>query len=155
MSASLPSAPSGGRCYHIEEVAERTGLTRRTLRYYEEIGLLDPTARTEGNYRLYTEADITRIEKIRQAKDSLGISLKEIQQLIKANDEVARLGETFRVQEDRMQRRETLDRADVLIRQQLDLVSSKMVALTQLQTWLEERLARHEQLRAEISAEDE
>src|SRR5215469_3736762 len=49
-------------CYSIEHVATRTGLTKRTLRYYEEVGLLPPAERTEGNYRRYSEADVQRLE---------------------------------------------------------------------------------------------
>src|SRR5712692_7848559 len=60
------------RLYTIEQVATRTGLTKRTLRYYEEVGLLPPTGRTEGNYRRYSEADIQRLEYIKKLRDLLG-----------------------------------------------------------------------------------
>ena len=55
------------RCdYRIEEVAARTGFTKRTLRYYEEIGLITPAGRSEGNYRLYSEADVARLQRIKR-----------------------------------------------------------------------------------------
>src|SRR6476661_4626578 len=69
------TAPSGDGYYRIEQVAARTGLTKRTLRYYEEIGLLPPPTRTEGNYRLYSAADIARLERIKRMRDLLGFSL--------------------------------------------------------------------------------
>ena len=60
------------RLFTIEQVSAQTGLTKRTLRYYEEVGLLPPTDRTEGNYRRYTEADVKRLDKIKKLRDLLG-----------------------------------------------------------------------------------
>ncbi len=73
--------------YTIEQVASRTGFTKRTLRYYEEVGLLPPTDRTEGNYRRYSEADIHRLERIKNLRDLLGFSLTDIRKLLEAEDE--------------------------------------------------------------------
>src|SRR5947209_9750880 len=73
--------------YTIEQVATRTGLTKRTLRYYEEVGLLPPTGRTEGNYRRYSESDIHRLERIKELRDLLGFSLTDIREILKAEDE--------------------------------------------------------------------
>ncbi|MGZ3608756.1 MAG: helix-turn-helix domain-containing protein, partial [Ktedonobacteraceae bacterium] len=61
--------------FTIEQVSARTGLTKRTLRYYEEVELLPPTGRTEGNYRRYSEEDIQRLERIKKLRDLLGFSL--------------------------------------------------------------------------------
>ena len=69
----------------IEQVAARTGLTKRTLRYYEEIGLLPPPTRTEGGYRLYSEADVQQLERIKRLKDLLGFSLAEIARMFSPN----------------------------------------------------------------------
>ena len=49
----------------IQEVAAEVGLTPRSIRYYEEVGLLEPAARSEGAYRLYDESDIERLRFIR------------------------------------------------------------------------------------------
>ena len=65
------------RCdYRIEEVAARTGFTKRTLRYYEEIGLITPAGRSEGNYRLYSEEDVARLRRIKRLMEyvSCGIA---------------------------------------------------------------------------------
>lgn len=66
-----------GRTWRIGEVAERTGLTRRTLRHYDELGLLVPSSRSWGDYRLYDEADLLRLLQIQNLK-ALGLSLSEI-----------------------------------------------------------------------------
>src|SRR6266516_2737315 len=72
--------------FTIEQVAARTGLTKRTLRYYEEVGLLPPTGRTGSNYRRYNEEDIQRLERIKKLRDLLGFSLADIRELLDAED---------------------------------------------------------------------
>lgn len=68
---------------HIGAVAERTELSIRTLRHYDEVGLVPPSARSEGGFRLYTEADVERLRTIRRMKP-LGFSLDEMRQLLEA-----------------------------------------------------------------------
>jgi DNA-binding transcriptional MerR regulator len=72
----------------IQEVADLVGLTPRSIRYYEEIGLLEPAARSEGAYRLYDADDIARLTFIKGLRDDAGFSLAEIGQLLE--DETAR-----------------------------------------------------------------
>ena len=69
----------------IGEVVSRTGLSHRTLRYYEEMGLLTPSSRTDGGFRLYGEADIERLLLITPMKP-LGFSIEEMRQLVDALD---------------------------------------------------------------------
>lgn len=66
---------------HIGEVAERTSLSLRTLRHYDDIGLVNPSGRTEGGFRLYTEADVARIMLVRRMKP-LGYSLEEMRDVL-------------------------------------------------------------------------
>ena len=70
---------------HIGEFAERTGLSSRTLRHYEDIGLIPPTGRTEGGFRLYTEDDLRRMLTIRRMK-ALGYSTTEMGELLELLD---------------------------------------------------------------------
>lgn len=70
---------------HIGELAERTGLSIRTLRHYDQIGLLAPTGRSEGGFRLYTESDYDRLMLIRRMKP-LGYSLDQMGDLLRAID---------------------------------------------------------------------
>lgn len=72
----------------IGEVAERTGLSFRTLRHYDEIGLVTPSARTDGGFRLYTEGDVARILLIRRMKP-LGFTLDEMRDLLEVVDAMA------------------------------------------------------------------
>src|SRR5438874_5376530 len=82
--------------YSIDQVATRTGLTKRTLRYYEEVGLLPPTGRTGGNYRLYSEDDIQRLERIKKLRDLLGFSLADIREILDAEDERGQIKVAYR-----------------------------------------------------------
>jgi DNA-binding transcriptional MerR regulator len=65
----------------IGEVAERIGLSLRTIRYYEEVGLVTPSARTQGGFRLYTEHDAVRLQVVKDMKP-LGFSLDEMRDLL-------------------------------------------------------------------------
>jgi DNA-binding transcriptional MerR regulator len=67
--------------YKIDEVAKRTGLTKRCIRYYEDIGLVVPK-RTACSYRLYTDEDLENIKIIKNLKDNLGFSLKEVKNFL-------------------------------------------------------------------------
>ncbi|MEG3614772.1 MerR family transcriptional regulator [Isoptericola haloaureus] len=77
--------------HHIGAVAERTGLSLRTLRHYDEVGLLRPSARSEGGFRLYTEPDVERLLLIRRMKP-LGFSLDEMADLLRVADELGAEG---------------------------------------------------------------
>jgi DNA-binding transcriptional MerR regulator len=82
-----PEAPLA-RLLRIQEAAAEVGLTARSVRYYEEMGLLRPAARSEGDYRLYDPTDLERLRFIKGLRDDAGFSLAEIAQLLE--DEAAR-----------------------------------------------------------------
>jgi DNA-binding transcriptional MerR regulator len=69
----------------IGEVATRTGLSLRTIRYYEEIGLVAPSARSAGGFRLYAEADVDRLELVKRMKP-LDFSLEDMGELLEVVD---------------------------------------------------------------------
>jgi MerR family transcriptional regulator, thiopeptide resistance regulator len=70
-----------GRAWTIGRVARRFSLARSTLLHYDAIGLLSPRGRTGSNYRLYSDADLVRLEKIRQYREA-GLSLEAIAQIL-------------------------------------------------------------------------
>ncbi|MGP5377670.1 MerR family transcriptional regulator [Brachybacterium alimentarium] len=73
---------------HIGAIAERTGLSQRTLRHYDDIGLVNPSQRSEGGFRLYTEEDLHRLLLIRRMKP-LAFSLQEMHDLLALTSTVA------------------------------------------------------------------
>ena len=92
------------RFLRIQEVADEIGLTTRAIRYYEEQGLLQPVARSEGSYRLYDPDDLERLRFIKGLRDDAGFSLAEIRQLLE--DEAARraVRDRYRTTEDPAER---------------------------------------------------
>ena len=88
MPTETPTTPPEPALLRIQEVAAETGLTTRAIRYYEEVGLLEPAARSDGAYRLYDASDLDRLRFIRSLRDDAGFSLAQIGQLLE--DEVAR-----------------------------------------------------------------
>jgi DNA-binding transcriptional MerR regulator len=75
------TARTGSTTMHIGELAERTGLSLRTIRHYDEVGLLPATARTDGGFRVYSEDDFERLMVIKQMKP-LGFSLEEMAEIL-------------------------------------------------------------------------
>ncbi|GAA3400946.1 MerR family transcriptional regulator [Pseudarthrobacter polychromogenes] len=75
------TARTGTSTMHIGELAERTGLSLRTIRHYDDVGLLPATARTEGGFRVYSEDDVERLMVIKQMKP-LGFSLEEMADIL-------------------------------------------------------------------------
>src|SRR5919197_1647805 len=108
------------RCdYRIEEVAARTGFTKRTLRYYEEIGLIAPAGRGGANYRLYSEADVARLQRIKRLKDVLGIPLSSLKRMAEVEETLDALGTELRGPLDPQQRQTRLLQARAELEQQL------------------------------------
>ena len=70
---------------HIGELADRSQMSLRTIRHYDEVGLLKPSGRTEGGFRLYTERDFTRLLVIRRMKP-LGFTLEAMAGLLRVID---------------------------------------------------------------------
>jgi DNA-binding transcriptional MerR regulator len=102
MSSAAPTQP---RLLRIQEVASELGLTARTIRYYEELGLLKPVARSEGDYRLFDPDDLERLRFIKGLRDDAGFSLAEIGQLLEDENVRARNRARFRTTADPAERR--------------------------------------------------
>ena len=136
--------------YTIEQVSTRTGLTKRTLRYYEEVGLLPPTDRTEANYRRYSESDVQRLERIKELRDLLGFSLSDIRELLRPEEERGQIRMAYQHEAEAAVKIAQLDRADTLIREQLHLIEQRLLGLEQMRASLLRRLERHAQVRNEL-----
>ncbi|HST89641.1 MAG TPA: MerR family transcriptional regulator [Ktedonobacterales bacterium] len=151
--AAAGATPAGDGYSRIEQVAARTGLTKRTLRYYEEIGLLPPPTRTEGNYRLYSEADIVQLERIKRLRDLLGFSLKDIREIAQAEEEREQVRAAWQRETDPRARLAWLDRVETITRRQLQLVDEKLAGLQDMRAHVQARLERYDGHRAELQAQ--
>jgi len=96
------------RLLRIQEVAEETGLTPRSIRYYEERGLLRPAARSEGAYRLYDASDVEQLRFIKGLRDDAGLSLADIGQILEDEESRRRTRAALKVTEDPAERRRIL-----------------------------------------------
>ena len=124
----------------IGEVADRTGVTQRTLRFYEERGLLKPPSRMDGGFRLYSDNDVSRVEQIKRMQSLLGLTLAEIKDMVEAEEVREELNATYRPDrpvEERIQR--VAKRIEVTERQ-FDIISSKLDAMVEMRRDLEEKL---------------
>ena len=88
---SSTPAPSDSGLLRIGEAAQRAGVSARTLRYYEELGLLTPAAHSAGGARRYSDGDVARLLRIRELQELLGFDLGEIGDMLRAEDHLADL----------------------------------------------------------------
>ncbi|MGB0098139.1 MAG: MerR family transcriptional regulator [Solirubrobacteraceae bacterium] len=146
MSTTVNASPE--RSLRIGEVAELAGTTTRTVRYYEEIGLLPGLAEREhGKHRCYSEADVERLREVVRLKELLGLSLEQLSKLVEAETARADLRREYRQTEDSAVRQRILDEALGHIANQLELVRERR---RELETLEEELLARRRLLQRRI-----
>jgi len=126
--------------YQIGEVCQRTGLTQRALHYYDEIGLLVPSERLTGGQRLYSAADLERIERIKNLKQLLGLSLSEIKRILDADEARARYLAAAQTASDPARRRKAVESALRVTEDQLQSVREKVQQLARLQRQLERQV---------------
>jgi MerR family transcriptional regulator, repressor of the yfmOP operon len=141
------------RSLRIGELAELTGTTPRTIRYYEEIGLL-PGAddRVHGQHRLYTQQDVERVKEIVRLRDLLGLSLEELARLLEAEAARAELRKEFRQTDDPEEQRRILASATSHLDTQLELVRERRRQLEQLEDELIDRRKQLQRRRKELGA---
>jgi DNA-binding transcriptional MerR regulator len=140
------------RPLRIGEVAELVGTTTRTIRYYEEIGLLPgSTEREQGKHRCYTQADVERVREIVRLRDLLGLSLDQLSLLLEAETARAELRREWQVAESTGQRRRILEEALEHVGTQLELVRDRHRELEQLEA---ELLAKQQSVHERLAALD-
>src|SRR5207253_6167518 len=139
------------RSYRIGDVAERVGVTTRTIRYYEELGLLGTaSARTKGARRLYTEADIARLEELIRLRDLLGLTLEELVALAEAEEARAALRNQWAESATDSERARIVEAAIPLVERQLELVRSRQERLSEFAGELSEKLRSLRKRQAEL-----
>jgi len=133
----------------IGDVARLSGTTPRTIRYYEEIGLLSSEhGREPGAHRTYAEADVERLTELLRLKDLLGVSLEELKELVEAEDARAGLRREWHSGvEDPERRRQILEEALGHISKQLELVRRRRDEIAALE---DELLGKRKRVRARL-----
>ena len=147
------TAPTEEDSCRIGAVAARLGVTTRTIRYYEELGLLGSGAkRSKGAHRLYCEADIEHLQGVLRLRDVLGLSLEEIVPLAEVEEARAKLRDEWEHDPSDADRLRIIDTATPLIEHQLALVRARQKALSQFARDLQQRLQDIAEIRAELEA---
>ena len=137
------AAAKGSRRLRIGDVARIVGTTARTIRYYEEIGLLpDLGDRPSGQHRLYSEAEVERLQEIMRLKHLLGVTLDELKELVEAEEARAALRAELKRTDDVDRQREILTAATAYIDRQLEMVRHRRDELARLEEELSSRRRR-------------
>jgi MerR family transcriptional regulator, repressor of the yfmOP operon len=129
--------------FSIGEVAERTGVSQRTLRFYEEIGLVTPPARLQGGYRLYSEAEVRRIERIQRLKSLLGLSLADIKGLLAVEELTQAPGHADPAGDTSEEQWEQLHNVVASLEEQRAIIERRIAELVMLRAQVDERLAAY------------
>jgi DNA-binding transcriptional MerR regulator len=139
------------RTYRIGEVAEQVGVTTRTIRYYEELGLLRARAsRTKGTHRLYTEADVARLRELIRFRDLLGLSLEDLVELADTEEARAMLCDQWFAEPTDEERLRIIEQAIPLAERQLALVQGRQETLEHFAEELKTKLASLQARRREL-----
>jgi len=147
-------AESNEAYLQIGEVAERTGVTQRTLRFYEEKGLLRPPSRMDGGFRLYSEEDVKRVEMIRRLQDLLGVTLADIKEMVDAQEMLRELRAQYRPEAGVEEKRRQLQKAIDVVQAQFVIVKQKCAQLEEMKGQLEERLKTFDRWMNELDRMD-
>jgi len=132
-----------GQRLRIGEAAARAAVSVRTLRYYEELGLLTPSAHSPGGARRYAEEDLARLARIRELKDLLGFNLDEVRAVLTAEDRLGSLRAADHAEADHAAQRAIVAEAVEINTRLQAAVQAKLARLAAFQAELEAKAARY------------
>ncbi len=138
--------------YSIGEAAELCGTTTRTLRYYEELGLVSSTRQSASSQRRYGQAEIERIQHIRELQTLLGLDLDEIAEQLQASDRLDGLKAEYRAGPPEERREAILEESRLILRGLRARAIEREERLAVFVRELDERLGRVERARADKPA---
>jgi len=139
------------RLLTIGQAAAAAGVTPRTLRYYEELGLLRPSAHSMGGARRYADADLARIARVRELQQLMGFNLDEIGQILSAEDALERIRGEFKSGKPTSRRRRELLAEAIDINDRLrEQVRQKVSRIAGFLEELDAKAVRYRQVVEEI-----
>jgi DNA-binding transcriptional MerR regulator len=138
----------------IGDVAKQVGVTPRTIRYYEELGLLGSgSEREKGAHRTYAEADVGRLQELIRLRDLLGLTLEELVELAEAEEARAALRGRWESDPSEEERLRIVEEAIPYVERQLALVRGRQSTLEEFARELDDKLRRLRRRRRELSAQ--
>lgn len=117
----------------IDDVAQQTGLTKRSIRYYEQIGILSPPERSSGGVRLYSQDDVEFLKWAIDAKEVLGFSLQELKRFVKLSNMFESYRVNYKQAKDPTIQKQKVKEGLVLLNEQLFLVEKKIQKILTVQ----------------------
>jgi DNA-binding transcriptional MerR regulator len=156
-SAEDPTNRQAQGAIRIGDLARLAGTTPRTIRYYEEVGLLPESAgRPSGGHRLYTEAEVERLREVMRMKELLGLTLEELREVLEHEEARAEVrAELSRPDVSPERRRELLEEAGGHIDRQLEMVRRRSAELAKLREQLTDTRKRVRRRIRELDAQAE
>ncbi len=156
---SPAAAPAGVGGLRIGDAAARVGLSARTLRYYEELGLLNPSGHTAGGERRYSPADLKHLERIVELRDVLGMNLDEVKGFLETEGHLDHARGVYRARKGdetpgaRSQRRELLEEILRLSESLAEQLETKVHRMRAFRSDLLKRADRCRELLAQLDGE--
>jgi MerR family transcriptional regulator, repressor of the yfmOP operon len=160
---SRPPAPDPGSDrssetgLRISEAASRAGVSARTLRYYDELGLLSPSLYTAGGERRYRDGDLVQLRRILELREALGMNLEEIKQFLESEERLDEVRAAYRAEQEvdtaeaRVQRKALLEEALALNESLKEQLNAKLARMDAFRATLAANADRCRQLLAEFT----
>jgi MerR family transcriptional regulator, repressor of the yfmOP operon len=127
----------------IGAAATLLGVSERSLRYYQQLGLITPCGRTPGGMRRYSEADLARVARIRELQTLLGLNLDEISVVLRSDDRISEIREVYHDERTGAEQRTELARECLVLQEQLRAtVEQKRAALDRFLADVDARIER-------------
>jgi DNA-binding transcriptional MerR regulator len=139
----------------IGDVARRAGVTTRTLRYYQEVGLLHPSGATKRGNRLYSEHDVDRLRRILELRDVMGFDLERIRLFLQSEDRLDQLRAEAKRGISSARRREMVQEATELNARMQDEINQKLGLLQGVLAELKASARRYGEIAAELGMDPE
>jgi DNA-binding transcriptional MerR regulator/AcrR family transcriptional regulator len=140
----------------IGAAATRTGVSERALRYYQQLGLLTPSASTPGGMRRYSERDLERVARIRQLQTLLGLNLDEIAVVLRNEDRMAQIRDAYRHEQTSDDQRRELAAESLRLQQELRAtVQAKRQGIENFLADLDARICRTRNLLDQMASTPE
>ncbi|WP_261557963.1 MerR family transcriptional regulator [Frankia tisae] len=131
----------------IGQAAQKLGVSVRSLRYYQEVGLITPSGRTSGGNRLYADSDLARVRRIRELQTLLGFNLDEIRTILVYEDRLAQVRVEFHAASDDGDRLRLLSEGETAYRKLRAEIDEKISRLAAFRDEIDERLERMNRFR--------
>ena len=151
MSAAEPSDEADHRPRHrIGEVAELAGVSTRTLRYYQELGLIHPAGSSPGGSRRYSDADVARLRRVLELRNVMGFELDRIGPIVDAEDRLGQLRREVATGVTKRRRAEIIAEAMAINADLRAQVAEKLAVLHEFDAELRTKAARYRDVAAEL-----